>query len=352
MSLTDMVQDRLACGVLTVDHQGKIVALNPLAKRLMNPPGPPEQASPAGTLPSPIRTIVDEVQKSGKAVAAREINLWANGAAAGTLSVTALPLSPEKPGAGVVLLLKDISSTQKLEQHMQRLDRLASIGTLSASMAHEIKNAFVPVKTFIDLLLEKDPGAELAETVRREMQRVDAIISGMLKFAAPSKPTFAPVRLHQLLEHSLHLVQHRAEGKRIAFDRQFNTSWDSCNGDAHQLEQALVNLLLNAVEAMSWEGTLTVSTDLVSPDPELPSPGTTHPPGFLRVEITDTGTGIPPDKINFIFEPFFTTKPHGTGLGLAVTRRIIEEHNGIIRVKSEPGKGTTFTVLLPVPATG
>lgn len=351
IGLTEMLQDRFACAVLTVDGQGKAVALTPLARRLMEACGDPPPAAVAGSLPATLQAVIEEVRKSGQPVAGREISVPCNGNAPATLAVTAVPISSANPAAGIVLLLEDVSSTQRVEESMQRLDRLASIGTLSASMAHEIKNALVPVKTFVGLLLEKNPEAELAETVRREMDRVDGIVSRMLKFAAPAKPAFAPVRLHQLLEHSLHLVQHRAEGKHIVFQRHFNTSWDSCSGDAHQLEQALVNLLLNAVEAMGWEGTLTVTTELATRDPELLGQESSPAPKFLRVDITDTGSGIPPDKIGSIFEPFFTTKPHGTGLGLAVTRRIIEEHNGVIRVKSQPGEGTTFTVLLPTHGT-
>jgi signal transduction histidine kinase len=230
------------------------------------------------------------------------------------------------------------------------LNRLASIGTLAASMAHEIKNAMVPVQTFVGLLLEKNPGAELAGTVRREMERIDTIVGRMLKFSAAAKPNFSLIRLHELLDHSLRLVQHRAEGKLISLNRRFNASPDSFNGDDHQLEQAFLNLLLNAVESMGAEGALTVSTDVVDGDDRLERREGQTASGFLRVGITDTGGGIPPEILESIFQPFFTTKQSGTGLGLAVTRNIIEEHQGVIRVESQPGKGTTFTVLLPCSA--
>jgi two-component system sensor histidine kinase HydH len=347
INLTDMLQECFACGVLTIDAQGKVVALTPLAQRLLSQPADQTQLRSAAMLPAPIRAIIEEAQKSGQWVAEREIAFQSKGATTTTLSVTAIPLSLAARTTHVVVLLKDVSSTRKLEQHMHRLDRLASIGTLSASMAHEIKNALVPVKTFVGLTLEENPEAELAGTARREMERVDGIVSRMLKFAAPAKPAFAAVQLHELLEHSLHLVQHRVEGKQISFTRQFNAASDSCSGDDHQLEQAFVNLLLNAVEAMGSEGAITVRTDLVTGEPGMGSPEPGGATRFLRVEIIDTGVGIAAEKIGSIFEPFFTTKPHGTGLGLAVTRRVIEEHSGVIHVKSQPGKGTTFTVLLP-----
>ena len=235
---------------------------------------------------------------------------------------------------------------------MHRLERLASIGTLSASMAHEMKNALVPVRTFVGLLLEKNPDAELAGTVHREMGRVDTIVSRMLKFAAPVKRAVSLVRLHELLDHSLRLVQHRVEGKLISFNRHFNASPDSFSGDDHQLEQAFVNLLLNAVEATGPEGAITVSTEAVTGDAQVQLREGGGTAGFLRVKITDTGAGIAAENLESIFEPFFTTKPSGTGLGLPVTRSIIEEHQGDIRVESQPGKGTTFTVLLPYSEAG
>jgi signal transduction histidine kinase len=246
-----------------------------------------------------------------------------------------------------VVLLKESSRSGRLEQNLRQLDRLASVGTLSASMAHEVKNALVAIKTFIDLLLERNQDSELAGTVRREMGRMDAIVCHMLKFAAPAQPSFVPVHLHDILDHSLRVAQLRVGGKAITFQRTFRASPDFFTGDDHQLEQAFANLLLNAVEAIGTEGSLTVATDRVSDETsfrfrEAPAVGE-----FLRVKITDSGGGISAQLLPRIFDPFFTTKQSGTGLGLAVTRRIIEEHGGMIRVESRPDQGTTFTILLP-----
>lgn len=343
----NVLQDYFACGVLTVDAEGRIAAMTPGAEQLLCLPGDPGPDLSQTTLPTAVQFIVDEVRKTGQPVADRRIVLVSNHKAAATLSVTAMPVSPDKQAGSVVVVLRDASSADHLEHEMRRLNRLASIGTLAASVAHEIKNAMVPVQTFLGLLLEKNPENELAGTVRREMERVNAIVSRMLKFSAPAKPAFTSIRLHELLDHSLRLVQHRVEGKLISLQRQFNASPDSFNGDDHQLEQAFLNLLLNAVDAMGSEGVLTVSTDVPTGDDQLELREGGNPSGFLRVRITDTGAGIPPENLGPIFEPFFTTKQDGTGLGLAVTRTIIAEHNGVIRVESQPGKGTTFMVLLP-----
>src|SRR5207245_8400399 len=164
--------------------------------------------------------------------------------------------------AAVAFLLADSHAAGRREQELRRLDRLASIGTLSASMAHEIKNALVAGKTFIDLLLEKHQDAELVEIVRREMGRIDSIVSQMLRFAVPAKPTFSTIRLHEILDHSLRLVQPQLEGKSISLSRSFQAASDLVNGDDYQLQQAFVNLFLNALEAMGPNGTLTVATDI------------------------------------------------------------------------------------------
>lgn len=344
ITVTDLLQECSSCGVLIVDANGAVAALTPLPQNFLEPGS---QASPsAKKLPAPILAVVHEVQKSRQPITDRHIFI-PGGATGRTLSVTAIPCSDPAGGDKVLVLLRDISSTRKLELHLQRLERLASIGTFSAGMAHEIKNALVPIKTFVGLILEKNPEADLAATARHEIDRVDSIVSRILRFAAPAKPVFAPVKVHELLDHALNLVQHRTEGKNIRFNRQFRAASDASSGDDHQLEQAFVNLLLNAVEAMGPAGAVTVTTDIVAEEDLVPLSESARVPELLRIEIADTGPGIASENLTKIFEPFFTTKHSGTGLGLAVTRGIIEEHKGVIRVSSQPGKGTTFTVLLP-----
>ncbi len=231
---------------------------------------------------------------------------------------------------------------RQLEERLGQLDRLATLGTLAAAMAHEIRNALVPGKTSVDLLLEKHPDAELADLVRRELSRIDAIVTRMLTFSGPARPALGKVRLHEVLEHSLRLVQPRLEGSEVSLSRSFQAAPDVVMGDEYQLQQAFVNLLLNALEAMGTDGALSVTTETMGAGAD----GAAQ----LRVAIQDNGAGIPPDVMRRLFEPFFTTKPSGTGLGLAITRRIILEHRGDIRVESQLGQGTAFHILLPVSA--
>jgi signal transduction histidine kinase len=172
----------------------------------------------------------------------------------------------------------------------------------------------------------------------------------MLKFAGPARPVFSDVHLHELLDHSLRLVQPQLEAKSIASSRSFQAAPDLVRGDEFQLQQAFVNLFLNALEAMAPEGTLSVATELISSKAQTAQPGGSAGRAQLRVTVKDDGAGIAPRDLAHLFEPFFTTKANGTGLGLSITRRIILEHQGTITVESQPGRGTAFHILLPAAA--
>lgn len=223
------------------------------------------------------------------------------------------------------------------QENLQRLDRLANLGTLSAGIAHEIKNGLTAIKTFVELLMQKSDERELAEVVARELARIDSMVSQMLRFAAPKPIAFSSVRVHDVLEHSLRLLQHQINAKMISVKRDYRAISHNVRGDEAQLQQVFMNLLFNALEAMGANGALTVSTEIVNfKDGRI-----------LKIQIHDTGVGISPENLSRLFEPFFTTKKNGTGLGLAISRRIAQEHEGKIEVQSEVHKGSTFSILLP-----
>ncbi|HEV2328531.1 MAG TPA: ATP-binding protein, partial [Verrucomicrobiae bacterium] len=229
-------------------------------------------------------------------------------------------------------------STAVSDANLQRLDRLANLGTLSAGIAHEIKNGLVPIRTFIQLMLEKSDDRELALTVERELKRIDSMVSQMLRFAAPKPAVVAPVRVKDVLEKSLRLLQHQIDEKMISVTRDYQAAPGTIDGDEAQLQQVVMNLLLNAVEAMTMNGVLTISTN----------PGRDQRDGpWLEIHVKDTGVGIPKENLDRIFEPFFTTKRNGTGLGLAISQRVIDEHHGRIEARSDAGKGATFVIILP-----
>jgi len=346
LSLTSALRDCLAGGVIVVDYRQRIAACTPEAERLLQlRPGKAVNA-PLSALPAKLQELIREVIAENKPLTGRSVILPLAGREPGVLQVCATPVAAQAGAIEVVVVVNDLAPARRLEQHLRRLDRLVSVGTFSTSMAHEIKNALVAVKTFIDLLLEKNRDAELTEVVGREMARINAIVGQMLKFAGPARPALSATGLHDILDHSLRMVQPQLEGKLISLDRSFKASPDAVKGNDYQLEQAFVNLLLNAVEAMGPNGALKVATETVSAAatiPPLAGRGTHH----VRLTIADTGVGIAPENMDRLFEPFFTTKQNGTGLGLSIAQRIVQEHHGAISVQSELNKGTTFSILLP-----
>jgi PAS domain S-box-containing protein len=255
---------------------------------------------------------------------------------------------------GALMLLSDITALKQLELQIRRSDRLASLGTLSAGMAHEIKNPLVSIKTFAQLLPERYQDSDFRETfsnlIGHEIDRIDSLVNQLLRFARPAKPILKPVHVHESLEKALLLVAHRLYQKEIKLTRSWEANVDIIRADSDQLEQVFLNFFLNAMDAMKNGGELVVSTQ-IRDDEQLVSPnakknGEAHQ--VLRITIRDNGEGIRSEDLPHVFDPFFTTKDYGTGLGLSVVHGIIQEHGGQIEVESELNKGTSFHILLPV----
>lgn len=341
LNLARSLRECLASGVLVVNGREQIVSATPESERLLHLPAGKSLRAKLMLLPGPLQDLVREAIAGKTTIIRERLTLTLAGKHSRDFHVTAQPIQRESNSLDVVVVLSDVTSFAQLEQGITRLDRLATLGALSADMAHEIKNALVAVKTFVDLLLEKHRDEELAAIVSREMRRLDTIMRQMLRFSGKERSAHGPVRVHDVLEHSLRMVQQQLAGKSISLNRSFNATPDAVHGDDHQLEQVFVNLLLNAVEASDPNGSLTVATELVTA--AAPRSGQPH----VRITVTDTGMGVTPENLDRMFEPFFTTKHHGTGLGLPITRRIVHEHHGHITVHSEPNIGTTFSILLP-----
>ena len=231
--------------------------------------------------------------------------------------------------------VQSASAPPDWQANLRRLDQLANLGIVSASIAHEIKNGLVAINTFINILIEKNTDREMAEMVQRELKRIDGLATQMLRLSAPKPSALTTVRVHDVLEHAMRLLDHQFSSRLIAVKKNYNAKSDLVRADESQLQQAFMNLLLNAAEAMGGQGELWLATE-------------TAGEAKLKIFIRDTGPGIAPENLSRLFEPFFTTKKHGTGLGLAICERVLQEHLGGIEVKSEAGRGSTFIITLPV----
>src|SRR5438477_129300 len=261
---------------------------------------------------------------------------------------------------GALMVLTDITAIKRLELQIRRSDRLASLGTLSAGMAHEIKNPLVSLKTFAQLLPERYQDSDFRDTfsnlIGHEIDRIDSLVNQLLRFARPAKPILKPLHAHEILEKALTLVGHRLYQKDIKLDRLWRADVDTIHGDADQLEQVFLNFFLNAMDAMKTHGELSVNTEIRSDEQWVSaltytngeSSGNGQARQALRITIRDSGEGIRAEDIPHVFDPFFTTKDYGTGLGLSVVHGIIQEHGGQIEVESELQKGTAFHISLPL----
>ena len=240
---------------------------------------------------------------------------------------------------GQVLLISDVTEIRSLEQRMRENERLAAVGRMAGGVAHEVRNPLSSIKGLALLLKNKFPAGskeqDTAELLIQETERMNRTITEMLSFTRPSVLNLKRVDLKQLLEKSRFLLEAEAAENHIAIRLQAAEGLQPVLGDADRLQQVIMNVLINGMQAMHEGGTLTMdlknSTD----------------PGMVELRITDTGAGIAPDLLGQVFYPYFTTKQGGTGLGLAISQKIIIDHGGTIALESDPGKGTTVLIELP-----
>ncbi len=226
-------------------------------------------------------------------------------------------------------------------QQIGQSEKLASIGRLAAGIAHEINNPLTGVLTFAHLLRQNDNFSDQdrqdLDVIIQETTRVREIVRGLLDFARESPSSREPLNLNEVIAQTLKLVRSQKEFREVVIREELDSNLPPVKADKNQLQQVLLNLCLNACEAMHEGGNLTISTAILDE-------------GRVAIRVSDTGHGIAEDDLEKIFDPFFTTKPvgKGTGLGLSVSYGIIQSHGGDIEVESQVGIGTTFTLILPV----
>jgi PAS domain S-box-containing protein len=252
---------------------------------------------------------------------------------------------------GVIAAMRDITVVRELEQRLRRSDRLAALGSLAAGLAHEIKNPLTSLLTFSRHLERRFDDeqfrAKFQSVVPRELERINGIVERLLELSRPARLTFSPVRLPALLERAVELYAHEMETAGVRVVREYARDLPTVWADANALYQGLVNLLRNALDAMPTGGRLTLRVGWADAGGVAPR---RHGAGArrVRIEIADSGVGIAPGDADRVFNPFFSTKDGGTGLGLALTHKIVEDHGGSIDFRSLTGAGTTFRLDIPL----
>lgn len=256
-----------------------------------------------------------------------------------------ISLSFVKTESGVVAMgfITDVTARRALEASARQAEKLASLGTLAAGLAHELNNPIGIISSRAELMLLEADSRPLPEDVREDLrvlhrhaQRVSRIAHGLLSFARPSTGPSGSVDLNRLVDDTLLLLEHQLAKEGIVVRRNLAPGLPAVWGDVNTLQQVLMNLLTNARDALRGGGQITVETGLAD-----------KPSGGVRLAVRDTGSGIAGDALSRIFDPFYTTKPEGTGLGLSISYGIMRDHQGTIDVQSAPGEGTTFVLTFP-----
>ena len=357
------ILEAMTNGLITLNMDGRIVKWNDMAARITGYHVGEVEGRLCQELfassPSFVRILLDGIQ--------RQVVCWDRSVSFVRPDGHEVPLEintsllEDETGqtTGLLGIFRDLSLVRELEQRLRRADRLAAVGRMAATVAHEIKNPLVALKTFVDMVPRraKDPAfiARFRDIVPKEVDRVNAIMEDLLDLSRPPRLSPRPLHVEEVIRRCIALHEHQAAERGITLVEELAPDLAQVRADPEYLLRALGNLTINAIQAMSAGGTLTVRSG--NREPWQPTPTTKTLQGdlgaanatqpFVWISVTDTGTGMTPEQLDSLFTPFFTTKEKGTGLGLALTHKIIEEHQGYLHVESQFGVGSTFTILLP-----
>ena len=341
----DLMFESLGSGLVGMDLERRITALNRAAEEITSyqaaeAVGRPWESVFGDGIPPDEIDLAARVE--GWQVRRYEMRLRRKDGREVPLGISFWPLrSGRGELAGIIGVFQDLSSIKQMEERMRQADRLATIGRLAANIAHEIRNPLASMSGAIEVLTRElprgGPHDRLIEIVLHESDRLNKIVKEFLEYARPAPLHPLPMNVGEVLDEVLLLLEHRALPPDLKIAREYDGT-ATARVDPQQFRQAIWNLCINALEAMPAGGELRIGAGIV----------TQRKTRKLEVWVADTGTGIDPESLLHIFEPFFSTKPAGSGIGLALVHRVIQDHGGDIEVRSEPGVGTTFTLRLPL----
>ncbi len=340
---TDNVLASMTNGLVTIDPEKRIVTLNQMAVRILAR----REEEMAGRnleevlgVSHPLSAMLTETLSEGEGLFLSERELKRGEETLWILASTSVLTDGEKKAIGALAIFQDITEMKGLEEKLRQADRLAALGTLSAGLAHEIKNPLSAIKTFVQLLPKKVENLSFMErfnvTVPREIERINQLVEDLLELTRTRKRPFVHVDVNQLILQVTDLHDEEMARKQIVFEDHLDRSLRGIHGDPDKLYRAFSNLIINALQAMPGGGRLSVSSRV-------------EKSGSPRVKIAFRDTGIGMDEVTAknIFNPFYTTKDKGVGLGMALAHKIMEDHRGSIEVTSEKGKGALVVLRTP-----
>jgi two-component system sensor histidine kinase AtoS len=341
---TQSILRSITSGVLTVGPDGSVTTANPAAERMLG-------VAEYDMVPRPIEQLfqddgglsadVGKVLSGRVPVLLRELTVVTQGGRSVHVQVSTSRMRAVGGRIlGAVVTMEDVSEIKTLTAQLIRADRLAAMGELTAGVAHEVRNPLGVIRASVQLLEESDCDrarvVEASMVIKQEIDRLDKVIKALLDFGRPSTPTLAPIDVERVLEDVVLFTKRFAKQNDVRIIEEYGGDVPEVEADPDQLKQVFLNLVTNAVQVMEETGgTITIAS---SADED-----------FVSVDVTDDGPGIPASSIGKVFDPFFSTRDAGTGLGLTIVHRIIDEHDGHIEVGSGEA-GTTFRVSLPIAA--
>jgi two-component system, sporulation sensor kinase E len=338
---TQSILRSVTSGVVTVGPDASVATMNPSAERIL---GVVEEDVVAHALASLFKDdggVAVDIRKVLEGRIPRTLRDVKLVTAAGKTVHAQVSVSRMRDVGGrklgAVVTIEDVSDVKALTEQLIRADRLAAMGELTAGVAHEVRNPLGIIRASVQLMEDAECSRErvtgAAEVIKQEIDRLDRVIKALLDFGRPAAPTMRPVAVAQVLEDVALFSRTFASRAHVKVIEHYVPDVPEVMADPEQLKQVFVNLISNAVQAMSGGGTLTIDTG--------------YEDGFVFVRFTDTGPGIPEGVLGKIFDPFVSTRDDGTGLGLTIVHRIVDDHDGHIEVASEPDVGTAFTIWLP-----
>jgi two-component system nitrogen regulation sensor histidine kinase GlnL len=336
-------------GLVVVDRDLRVTFLNPAAEELLDISAATATRKPLASLlgsASPLIALVHRAFETGRAHAEHEASVQNPRGRVAVSAIASLLADQAGVARGGVLLLRDVTRIRELEEQVRRSERLTAVGTLVAGIAHEIRNPLMGVRGAAQLLQAESafPAAlkEYCDVIIREVDRLNALVEGMLAFAQPSPPRMVECNINQILEEILALEEPVLESRGVTVRRIYDPQVPPIAADPDQIRQVFLNLTRNGAEAMPVGGEITLETGYERRSPRC------FGLSVAVVKVIDQGPGLSAEAREHLFDPFFTTKPKGTGLGLAICHRIVGDHRGHIELGEGEEGGCEVTVLLPL----
>ena len=335
-AFADEVVTHLPVGLIATDRSGRVTFFNPAASKITGLPSSTAMGRlPDSILPAQLCGLKAELDQ-GATITDKEMECAFAAGRTAPVSVSATRIMNDAGEfIGQILILRDLEEVRRLQDEVRRQEKLAALGGLAAGVAHEIRNPLSSIKGlatfFASQFEEGSESKQAADVMIQEVDRLNRAITELLDFARPTDLKYSVTDLAALLSRSIQLIQQEAANQDIQLDVHIAEDICPVMIDADRIAQCLLNIYLNAIQAMERGGTLTVGCE-------------GEGGRYVRITISDTGPGIASDQLNKIFDPYYTTKNRGTGLGLAIVSKIVQAHQAHLKVQSVPGQGATFTL--------